>query len=164
MGSVRKFLCKQSLDNREKHHSRLFIDVAENVHIHHREYRTVFSVNEFLEYANVVSAASRDLRAFLSDNPSYTEREFPTTIMISGGKERQLAKLKNSPEPSVSEYFNNDFAIELQDEFVTDEVHIHYRDFRLALDRKRFKDLAVGFGQALKSLEELEDQVAIKRV
>ena len=41
MGSVRKFLHKSELPEREGHHSRLFVDLAENIHIHHREYRTV---------------------------------------------------------------------------------------------------------------------------
>lgn len=163
MGSVRKLLASKSLTAREAHHSRLFVDVAENVHIHHREYRTVFSVNEFLEYADVIGSATRDLKAFLSDNPDYKEEEFPTTIMISGGKKRQLVKLENSPEPSVSKYFDQEFGIELQDEFVTDEIHIHYRDFRIALDRARFKEVASGFADAARELEKFERSVEIHR-
>ena len=48
MGSVKKNLYKGNLPEREKHHSRLFVDLAENIHIHHREFRTVFSLNEYL--------------------------------------------------------------------------------------------------------------------
>jgi len=47
MGSVKKYLHKGMLPERERHHSRLFVDLAENIHIHHREFRTVFSLNEY---------------------------------------------------------------------------------------------------------------------
>ncbi|NVJ54183.1 MAG: ParB N-terminal domain-containing protein [Campylobacteraceae bacterium] len=156
MGSVRKYLFKEKLPDRESHHSRLFIDLAENIHIHHREYRTVFSLDEYFEYADIVAKSTNDVRNFLEQNPNYEEQKYPTTIMIAGGKERQLKFLKNSPKPNQSAYFGNDFAIELQDEFVTDEIHIHYRDFRIAMDRKRFRRVAEGFRVSLKELDKFE--------
>ena len=156
MGSVRKFLFKTTLPEREDHHARLFIDLAENIHIHHREYRTVFSLDEYFEYADIVEKSTKDVRNFLEQNPSYEEQKYPTTIMIAGGKERQMKFLKNSPKPNVSAYYANEFAIELQDEFVTDEIHIHYRDFRIAMDRERFRKVARGFETSLKELDEFE--------
>lgn len=156
MGSVKKFLHQHKLPEREGHHSRLFVDVAENVHIHHREYRTVFSVNEFLEYADVIKRSTDDIKSFLAQNPDYREQTYPTVVMVAGGKERQYQFLANSPKPTESKYLNDEFAIELQDEFVTDEIQIHYRDFRLALDRSRFRVLAQGFTNAVKELDEFE--------
>ena len=156
MGSVKKYLFKEELPEREIHHSRLFIDLAENIHIHHREYRTVFSLDEYFEYADIVAKSTNDVRNFLEQNPNYEEQKYPTTIMIAGGKERQMKFLKNSPKPNHSAYFANDFAIELQDEFVTDEVHIHYRDFRIAMDRERFRKVAEGFRISLEELDKFE--------
>ncbi|MEF1335845.1 ParB/RepB/Spo0J family partition protein [Vibrio rotiferianus] len=156
MGSVRKYLFKTKLPSREKHHSRLFIDLAENIHIHHREYRTVFSLDEYFEYADILSKSTKDVRNFLEQNPNYQEQKYPTTIMIAGGKERQMKFLRNSPKPNKSKYFDEDFAIELQDVFVTDEVHIHYRDFRIGLDRERFRILANGFAESLSVLDAFE--------
>ena len=163
MGSVRKYLHEGVLPERETHHSRLFIDLAENIHIHHREYRTVFSLDEYFEYADIVSKSTIDVRNYLEQNPDYQEKLFPTTIMIAGGKERQLKFLKNSPEPNTSAYFSNDFAIELQDEYVTDEIHIHYRDFRIAMDRTRFREVAQGFNEALKELDDFEEHETYNR-
>lgn len=163
MGSVRKYLFKTELPQREIHHSRLFIDLAENIHIHHREYRTVFSLDEYFEYADIISKSTNDVRNFLEQNPNYEEQKYPTTIMIAGGKERQLKFLQHSPQPNQSKYFSNDFAIELQDEFVTDEIHIHYRDFRIAMDRERFKKVAYGFQVALNELEEFETTQSYER-
>ena len=37
MGSVKKYLYKGELPERESHHSRLFVDLAENIHIHVRQ-------------------------------------------------------------------------------------------------------------------------------
>jgi len=163
MGSVRKYLFKTTLPERENHHARLFIDLAENIHIHHREYRTVFSLDEYFEYADIVSKSTIDVRNFLEQNSNYEESKYPTTIMIAGGKERQLKFLKNSPKPNKSAYFSNDFAIELQDEFVTDEIHIHYRDFRIAMDRERFRKVAKGFVVSLKELDAFEKTEVYKR-
>jgi hypothetical protein len=156
MGSVKKYLFKSDLSEREEHHSRLFVDLAENIHIHHREFRTVFSLDEYFEYADIIAKSTIDVRNFLGQNSNYEEGEYPTTIMIAGGRERQLKFLQNSPKPNESNYFANEFAIELQDEYVTDEIHIHYRDFRIALDRTRFREVANGFYKALLKLDEFE--------
>jgi hypothetical protein len=163
MGSIRKNLYVSSLPDRELHHSRLFVDLAENIHIHHREYRTVFSLNEYFEYAEIIRKSTQDVRNFLEQNPTYEEEKYPTTIMIAGGKERQLKYLENSPKPNQSNYFANEFAIELQDEFVTDEIHIHYRDFRIALDRERFRVVANGFKEALVELDNFESSEKYER-
>lgn len=163
MGSVKKNLSLATLPERERHHSRLFIDLAENIHIHHREFRTVFSLDEYFEYADIITRSTEDVRNFLAQNPNYQEQKYPTTIFIAGGKERQLKFLENSPSPNMSKYFSNDFAIELQDEFVTDEIHIHYRDFRLALNRKHFKQIAACFENALQQLENFEMENTYER-
>jgi len=157
MGSVKKYLYKAQLPDREEHNSRLFIDLAENIHIHHREYRTVFTLDEYFEYADIVAKSTNDVRSFLEQNPNYEEQKYPSTIMIAGGRERQLKFLKNSPLPNKSGYYDNDFAIELQDEYVTDEIHIHYRDFRIVMDRERFRKVAKGFTTALEELDSFEE-------
>lgn len=156
MGAIKKHLYQTKLPDREMHHSRLFVDLAENIHIHHREFRTVFSLNEYFEFINVLKNSTEDIRNFLTQNKDYQEGVYPTTIVIAGGKERQLQFLKNSPAPNKSAYFANEFSIELQDEFVTDEIHVHYRDFRITLNREHFKIMAKGFMQALSALEEFE--------
>jgi len=156
MGSIKLLLNKTQLPEREDHHSRLFIDLAENIHIHHRDFRTVFSADEFLEYSDIIRKSADDVRNFLTQNPDYKEQTYPTGIMIAGGKERQLHFLQNSPSPNRSKYLSHDLTIELQDEFVTDEVHVHYRDFRLALNREHFKILAQAFEEARENLEEFE--------
>jgi len=156
MGSIKKILTKISLPDREKHNSRLFVDLGENIHIHHREFRSVFSLDEFFEYVDIISASAKDIRNYIFQNPRYKEGKIPDTIVIAGGKERQLQFLVNSPKPDRSYYFNNDFSIELQDEFVTDEIHVHLRDFRIVMNRENFKSIAKEFEKALNALENFE--------
>ena len=156
MGSVRKSLFSTTLPDREKHNSRLFVDLCENIHIHHREYRTVFSINEYLEYVSIIQKSTEDVLNYLENNPDYKEGEYPTTLFVAGGKAQQMEFLQNSPHPIKSAYYDKEFAIELQDEFVTDEIHIHYRDFRIAMDRSRFKVVAKGFADALAELDKFE--------
>ncbi len=157
MGAVKVMLSEINLEDRERHNSRLFVDLCENIHIHYREYRFVFSLPEYFEFVDIVSKSTEDVRNYLLSNTDYKEKEYKTTLMVAGGKERQMKFLENSPQPNCSEYFNNSLRIELQEEYVTDEIHIHYRDFRLALNRDNFKDIAASFTEAHDKLIEFEN-------
>ena len=156
MGDVKKILASCKLKDREKHNSRLFVDLCENIHIHYREYRFIFSLPEFFEFCDIIKKSEEDIRHYLINNQDYKPGKYPTTIIIAGGSERQLKFLENSPAPNRSNYDNNYFSIELQEEYVIDELHIHYRDFRLVLNRDNFKDLSVQFMNAYRELEDFE--------
>lgn len=163
MGAVKKFLARKTLQDRERHNSRLFVDLCENIHIHYREYRLIFSLDEYLEFVDIVGKSTQDVRNYLANNPDYKEQVYPTTIMVACGKDRQRKFLKNSPLPHESAYHNNNFAIELQEEYVTDEIHVHWRDLRIALNRENFKDVAEAFIEAHRNLTEFEVQQAYQR-
>lgn len=164
MGAVKVMLAQRELKDREKHNSRLFVDLCENIHIHYREYRLVFSLPEYFEFIDIVSKSTADVRNYLRQNADYEEGKYKTTLMVAGGKERQMKFLENSPAPDRSHYFNNALTIELQEEYVTDEIHVHYRDLRLAMNRENFKDLATAFADAHRSLLEFEANSGYDRV
>jgi hypothetical protein len=163
MGAVKQLLARRTLSDREKHNSRLFVDLCENIHIHYREYRLIFSLDEYFEFADIVDKSTRDVRNYLANNPEYREQEYPTTIMIACGVDRQRKFLQNSPKPNQSAYHNNDFAVELQEEHVTDEIHVHWRDLRIALNRENFKDVADAFREATEALGTFEKDHAYQR-
>jgi ParB-like nuclease domain len=163
MGAVKKLLAGKTLKEREKHNSRALVDLCENIHIHYREFRLIFSLDEYFEFVNIVNKSTQDVRNYLYNNPEYKEREYPTTIMIACGKDRQRKFLENSPQPHRSTYHNNHFAIELQEEFVTDEIHVHWRDLRIALNRENFKDVAEAFIEAHQNLTDFERKYAYQR-
>lgn len=163
MGAVKKLLAGKTLKEREKHNSRALVDLCENIHIHYREFRLIFSLDEYFEFVNIVNKSTQDVRSYLYNNPEYKEQEYPTTIMIACGKDRQRKFLENSPQPHRSTYHNNHFAIELQEEFVTDEIHVHWRDLRIALNRENFKDVAEAFIEAHQNLTDFERQYNYQR-
>jgi len=147
MGLVLHDLVRIKLPDRELHNSRMFVDLCENIHIHYRELRIVFSLDEYFEFASILGISTEDARNYLAQNPDYEEGKYGTTVMIAGGPERQLKLLENSPRPNQSTYFANDFAIELQAASVIDEIHVHWRDYRVALSREHFHLIADAFNK-----------------
>lgn len=164
MGAIKQYLVKGKLKERELHNSRLFVDLCENIHIHYREYRFVFSLDEFFEFANILEKSTKDIRNYLTQNPDYQEGRLRDLVIVAGGRDRQMKCLENSPHPHVTKYYNNDFAIELQENFVVDEIHIHYRDFRLVLDREKFKYIADVFSEAKNKLIAFEKNNNYERI
>ena len=163
MGSVKHVLASTTLPDRELHNGRMFVDLCENIHIHYRELRIVFGLDEYFEFADILADSTLDVRNYLAQNPDYREGVYPTTLMIAGGPPRQRKLLQNSPEPHQSKYFPNDFAIELQDEHVIDEVHVHWRDYRFALNREHFRQIADQFEAARDELDRFEAEHAYER-
>ena len=154
MGEIKKILAHKKLPPRELHNSRLFVDLGENVHIHFREGRTVYSVPEFFEFADTVTHSARDLKRYLRWHPQYREQEVFDTITVAMGPGQQTRPLTQSPSPSQSTYFDDRLQIELQAESVIDEIQIHYRDYRLAMNRETFRAFAHGMKEAVDTLDE----------
>lgn len=154
MGEIKKVLSLRDLPEREIHNSRLFVDLSENVHIHFREIRLMFGVEEFFEFTDVIRQSAADVKRYLKRHPEYEEQKVFDGLMVAGGLERQLAPLQKSPAPHTSKYFPNRLQIELQEEKVIDSIHIHYRDYRLVMNIDTFREFACGMKEALDSLEE----------
>jgi hypothetical protein len=163
MGKVKQQLDGFELPDREAHNSRMFVDLCENIHIHYREFRIVFSLDEYFEFVDILTRSTEDVRSYLAQNPDYQEGVYPTTLMVAGGPMQQRKLLQNSPQPNQPVYFANDFAIELQDQSVVDEIHVHWRDYRLALPREHFKLIADSFARAKAQLLEFEAHNDYKR-
>lgn len=154
MGAIKKVLASTKLPDRELHNSRLFVDLSENVHIHFRELRSVYSVFEFFEYADIVARSAKDLKYFLKWHPEYKEQKIFDNVIVALGPEQQTTPLRNSPKPHQSTYFHNCLQIELQGEKVIDEIHIHYRDFRLVMNQDMFRIFAETMNDALEALDD----------
>ena len=65
MGKIKKTLFTQELPSRELHNSRMFVDLSENIHIHFRELRLMFSVEEFFEFFSILKAGTKDIKEYL---------------------------------------------------------------------------------------------------
>lgn len=159
MGKIKTILFQKDLPDRERHNSRMFVDLSENIHIHFRELRLMFSVEEFFEFSSILKEGARDIKKYLRKNPDYEEQKVFDVIMIGGGTERQLTPLRCSPKPHESEYFPNRLQIELQDESVIDSIHIHYRDYRLVMNIRTFREFVNGMREALNNLENILEEL-----
>lgn len=69
MGAVKVMLSEKQLKPRERHDSRLFVDLCENIHIHFREYRFVFSLQEYFEFIDILDKSTADVKSYLHQNP-----------------------------------------------------------------------------------------------
>ncbi len=155
MGEIKKVLSNRELPERELHNSRLFIDLSENVHIHFRETRLMFGVDEFFEFTDIVRDSAKEVKRYLKRHPEYKEQEVFDGILVAGGIKRQTSPLQHSPKPHESKYFPNRLQIELQEEKVIDSIHIHFRDYRLAMKIETFRQFALGMKEALDDLDQL---------
>lgn len=149
-------LAEAVLPDREAHHSRSLVDLSENVHVHHRDHRQEFTLDEFLEYAEMIEEARRSLRAYLAKHPEYREQEVFKTIHVAGGDERLFGLIENSPAPNESAYWPHRARIELLHPSMRDEVHVHLRDHRTNMSRWDLRMLATLFAQAVRALDAWE--------
>jgi len=153
MGAIKKILSEKELPDRELHNSRLFVDLSENVHIHFREIRLMYGVEEFFEFTDIIKESAKEVKKYLKKHPKYKEQEVFDGLLVAGGVKRQVTPLQKSPEPHQSKYFNNRLQIELQEEQVIDSIHIHFRDYRLVMNFDTFRTFAQGMKEALDNLE-----------
>jgi hypothetical protein len=158
MGEIKIVLDNRELPERELHNSRLFVDLSENVHIHHREIRLMFGVEEFFEFSDIVRDSAKEVKKYLKKHPEYKEQEVFDGLMVAGGLKRQITPLRQSPKPHQSKYYPNRLQIELQEEKVIDSIHVHYRDYRLVMSIETFREFAGGMKQALDKLDEFLDK------
>jgi hypothetical protein len=164
MGTIKKVLATTTLPDRELHNSRLFVDLSENTHIHFRELRTIYSAPEFFEYANIISKSARDLKNYLLWHPEYREQEHFENTKIALGVEQQTTPLRKSPKPHKTTYFDNRLQIELQGEKVIDEIHIHYRDYRIVMNQETFRCFAKAVNESVEVLDDFLANETYERV
>jgi hypothetical protein len=162
MGAILKILSSKELPQRELHNSRLFVDLSENVHIHFREIRLMFGIEEFFEFTDIIRESAKEVKKYLKKHPGYKEQENFDGLLVAGGLKRQTTPLQHSPKPHESKYFPNRLQIELQEEKVIDAIHIHYRDYRLVMNIETFREFSNGMRAALDNLDEFLQQNGYK--
>lgn len=162
MGAIKKILLNKNLPDRELHNSRMFVDLSENIHIHFREIRMMFGLEEFFEFFDILKEGARDIKKYLRRNPDYQEQKVFDGILVGGGAQRQIIPLQKSPKPHECKYYPNRLQIELQEESVIDAIHIHYRDYRLVMNIQTFREFTNGMKAALDNLDEFLQQNSYK--
>jgi hypothetical protein len=143
MGRIAKLLVERILPPRPKRHHSFFADVAENIHIHHRELRFVLSKAEFDDFVSRISQAGREIGQFIRSKSWKPDTDHDTMFKTHQGSARI------SPE---SDYFPYRFCIERLDSSMRDEIHIHFREYRFGMSEEQFVLIAEAFREALYEL------------
>lgn len=151
MGRNRKVLAERELPERTPATGRMLVDLCENVHIHHRDLRTEFSVAEFRQYVDHLNACRADVDRYLADNPDYREGAYPNPLLIATGNARLLDA---SPKPHVCRYWPRRARVELIEPHSMGSVHVHWRDFRLHMTIAELEAMAETLSEAARSLAE----------
>ena len=99
MGAIKKVLSNKELPERELHNSRLFVDLSENVHIHHREIRLMFGVEEFFEFTDIIRDSAKEVKKYLKKHPEYKEQEVFDGLLVAGGVKCRPRRCKKVPNP-----------------------------------------------------------------
>lgn len=136
MGEVLRKLADATLQRRDDHNKRLFVDLSESVHIHFREHRLVFGVAEFRHFARVVAEGAARLedevaRGYRSKTDAECRANVQVPTIIIGGSQTDAIPVAH---PERSKYFDERLVIEQQTPAVKDKFHVHYRDLRLVFN------------------------------
>lgn len=152
MGNPLAVLADEDLPPRDPWASMIMVDLCENIHIHHRDLRTEFSIPEFLEYVEFVEHCRNELARYLIDNPEYEEGVYPDTLVKLGGGARVI---EASPRPHRSAYWPDRLLVQLERPGEA-EIHVHWRDHRIDLDREQLRAFAAALRAAVKRLDAYE--------
>lgn len=132
----------------------ILVDLCENIHIHHREMRTEFTIAEFREYVDRLVEMKAEVEVYLADNPEYEEDAYHDTVWKVGGGPHLI---QASPKPHRSAYYPDRLLVQLETP-KDHEIHIHYRDRRLDLWRDELRVLARTLNEAVEQLDAHEDR------
>lgn len=131
----------------------ILVDLCENIHIHHREMRTEFTIAEFREYTDWLAHTRAEVEKYLADNPEYMEDACGDTVWkVAGGPHL----IEESPKPHESAYYPDRLLVQLETP-KDHEIHVHYRDRRLDLWRDELRVLTATLNKAVERLDAYEE-------
>jgi len=133
MGVIYKLLYRGEVLN-EPRHRNLFLDMEENIHIHLRDLRIELSRSEFEDIVRTFSVQSAELMGIIEER-DYKDGVLPNSNVDSV----TLWTQSRLPNPVV--YHPRRISIEE----CTDGFHLHFRNYKILLDRDEFKTLVDAF-------------------
>jgi len=117
----------------------LFLDICENVHLHYRDLRLEFTLEEFFDWSSKIAEIRTLLLKWRDEHPDWKESNNPEAFdnqyviwMPGFGCEDVMLK--------ESKYWPNRVSIEK----VGAIYHIHYRDIRIELSKQAFVEFING--------------------
>jgi hypothetical protein len=148
MGHIDKLYYRtHDLPPSRKMGKQIWLDIGENIHLHYRDLRIEFSLEEFLEFAGHIRKMAELFDQWRRENPDWKEDPEPEKfdnkwVIWLPGYKPQDEHLKPR-----SDYYPKRLSIEKQ--ATKDLYHIHYRDFRLEMSEETLRRFVEGFRRVL---------------
>lgn len=133
MGVIKKMLYRGEVLGKPRHRN-LFLDMEENIHIHYRDLRIELSRAEFEDISRIFSQQSQELQAII-EKQKYQDGKLPNS------NQEDVRIWTNSQLPNDVKYHPQRLSLEE----CGDGYHFHFRNFKLLLDKKEFRQLAAIF-------------------
>jgi Ser/Thr protein kinase RdoA (MazF antagonist) len=133
MGVIYKMLARNE-NLKKPRHRNLFVDMEENIHIHYRDLRIELSRNEFEDFARIFKTQSAELLELIEER-NYQDGVLPNSN-INHVAIRTDSRLANSVK-------YNPKRISIEE--CSDGYHLHFRNYKLLLDREDFMTLMTAF-------------------
>lgn len=142
MGAIKKVLSGKEIEPRYITAQGLWGDLCEDIHLHYRNVRFDFSMEEWATFACAVNNIQKGLEYSIEEN-KYKEGDPNFLVQV----------MFNTPLKSDSSYYPNRSLIELQRD---NTVHFHYRDLRLHWTKTEFETIAKQFIEAYEQMIGME--------
>ena len=128
----------------------IWIDICENIHLHFRDLRIEFSLEEFKEFLLHIAELDQAFTDWHNANPNWTESDDPENFnnrhVIWLGKYTPASNMLAKREAL---YWPRRLSLE---SIASGIYHIHYRNFRIELTKECFDYIIQSFCQAEHSL------------
>ena len=142
MGGIEKLYHRSYNLPKRSNAKTLTVDVAENIHLHYRDLRIEFSLNEFIEFMDHMKIMYSELKKWRESNPDWTESDpnsFEDKFGIEFGKQKN--KIKEN-----SDYWDDRFSIEKK---MSGDYHIKWRNYRFEMDEASFIRWEIAFSEVI---------------
>lgn len=133
MGVIKKVLYRGEVLGRPRHRN-LFLDMEENIHIHYRDLRIELSRAEFEDIARIFARQSAELLDVIQ-RKDYRDGRLPNA------NQDDVRIWTESRLPNDVRYHPQRLSLE----DCGDGYHLHYRNYKILLDRDEFRQLAAVF-------------------
>ncbi|MFM7275421.1 MAG: hypothetical protein ACKO4A_16490, partial [Gammaproteobacteria bacterium] len=138
MGIITRLLHRSEGLSPNRFNAFLF-DTGENIHLHYRDLRVEFSVDEFMEFHDLCLQYLPQLKQFIDSG--YRDGVHPNTNQSSTWRQFTTRK------PLVNTIRYHPVRISLEEN--SDGYHVHIRNYKILLDKPSFLALAAGARDAL---------------
>jgi Ser/Thr protein kinase RdoA (MazF antagonist) len=142
MGIITRLLHRSEGLSPNRFNAFLF-DTGENIHLHYRDLRVEFSVDEFIEFHDLCLQYLPQLKKFIDEG--YRDGVHPNTNQASTWRQFTTRK------PLVNGVRYHPTRISLEEN--SDGYHVHIRNYKILLDKPSFLALVSGAREALEKRE-----------